>query len=391
MTAKRAAPAALTWIGVTARRMARQALTEPATGLGPAEVAGLLCGAHAQVLSAAELSIGRRIAGATRTDVRLALWQERSLVKTFGPRGTIHLLPTADLPMWTGALSALPPSVPTHPDGVRFSPEQADEVIAAIGAALADAELTVDELTEAIADRTGPWAVEQTMEAFQSRWPRWRQLTSTAAHRGMLCFGPGRGRKVTYTNPHRWLPGFHPADGDTALRTLVTRYLHAYGPASPQHFARWLSIPPRYAAGLFGRLAGELEYVELDGQPGWVLAGDTGTPARPHRGVRLLPYFDTYVVAGQPRQLLYPGAAATRALTPAGQAGNYPVLLVDGVVGGVWHQRRSGRTLTITVEPLQELTPPQRRQLDDEASLVAAVMEATATLKVGTVTAGPHA
>ena len=49
---------------------------------------------------------------------------------------------------------------------------------------------------------------------------------------------------------------------------------------------------------------------------------------------RLLPYFDPYLVAGQPRERLYPGAAAIRALTPAGQAGNYPVLLVDGVVGG---------------------------------------------------------
>jgi len=391
MAVKPSAPAALTWTGVTARRMARHALTEPASGLGPAEVAGLLCGAHAQVLSAADLSIGRRIAGATRTDVRRALWGERSLVKTFGPRGTIHLLPTADLPMWTGALSALPSSVPAHPEGVRFSPEQADEVIAAIGTALADAELTVDELTEAIGDRTGDWAVEQTMEAFQSRWPRWRQLTSTAAHRGMLCFGPDRGRKVTYTNPHRWLPGFRPADGDTALRTLVSRYLYAYGPATPQHFAKWLSIPPRYAAGLFGNLAGELEYAELDGEPGWTLAGDTKTPARPHRGVQLLPYFDAYVVAGQPRHLLYPGAAATRALTPAGQAGNYPVLLVDGVVGGVWHQRRSGHKLTITVEPLRELTTPQLRQLGHEASLVAAVMEATVTLTIGTVTAGPHA
>jgi hypothetical protein len=45
-------------------------------------------------------------------------------------------------------------------------------------------------------------------------------------------------------------------------------------------------------------------------------------------------YFDTFVVGGQPRERLYPGPAATRALTPAGQAGNYPVLLVDGVVGG---------------------------------------------------------
>ena len=64
---------------------------------------------------------------------------------------------------------------------------------------------------------------------------------------------------------------------------------------------------------------------------------------------------------------------------------------LDGVVGGVWHQRRSGRKLAITVEPLHELTAPQRRQLDDEAGLVSAVMEATATLTVGTVMAGPHA
>jgi Winged helix DNA-binding domain len=391
MTAKPTAPAALTWRGVTARRMARHALAGPAAGLGPDGIAGVLCGVHAQVLSAAELSIGRRIAGATRADVQRALWQERSLVKAFGPRGTIHLLPAADLPMWTGALSALPSSVPAHPDGVRFAPGQAEEVIAAIGAALAGAELTVDELTEAIADQAGPWAVERTMEAFGGKWPRWRQLTSTAAHRGVLCFGPNRGRKVTYTSPHRWLPGFRPADGDTALRALVRRYLYAYGPASPQHFAKWLNIPPRHAAALFGTLAGELERVEVDGEPAWTLAGDTGTPPRPHAGVRLLPYFDAYAVAGQPRERLYPGQAAARALTPAGQAGNYPVLLIDGVVGGVWHQRRSGRKLAITVEPLRELTAAQRRELDDEASLVGTVMEATATLTVGTVTTGPHA
>jgi hypothetical protein len=386
-----AAPPSLTWSGVTSRRMARHALTEPATDLDPADIAALLCGAHAQVLSAAEFSIGRRIAGATRADVQRALWEDRTLVKSFGPRGTVHLLPAAELPMWTGALSALPSSVPAHPEPVRFTPEQAEEVIAAIGDALAGTELTIDELTEAIVDRTGPWAGEPTMAAFQDRWPRWRQLTSTAAHRGVLCFGPNRGPKVTYTNPHRWLPGFRPDHGDAALRALLTRYLYAYGPATPQHFARWLSIPPRRAVELFDELAGGLESVELDGAPGWVLAGDTGTPQQPHRGIRLLGYFDAYVVAGQPRERLYPGAAAARGLTPAGQAGNYPVLLVDGVVGGMWHQRRSGRKLAITVEPLRELAATQRRQLDDEVELVGAVMQATPTLTVGTVPVGPHA
>ncbi|TMK23183.1 MAG: winged helix DNA-binding domain-containing protein [Actinobacteria bacterium] len=384
-------PASLTWSEVTARRMARHALTEPARDVGPADIARVLCGVHAQVLNSAELSIGRRVAGATRADVQRAVWEDRALVKTFGPRGTVHLLPTADLAMWTGALSALRPSVPMHPDPVRFTPQQESEVIAAIGDALADKALTIDELTEAIVDRTGPWAGERTMDAFQDKWPRWRQLTSTAAHRGVLCFGPNRGREVTYTNPHRWLPGFRPVAGDAALRTLITRYLYAYGPATPQHFARWLSIPPRRAVEAFDELADELQQVVFDGEPGWTLAGDTGVPQEPFRGVRLLPYFDAFVVVGQPRARLYPGAAARRALTPSGQAGNYPVLLVDGVVGGVWHQRRSGGKLEITVEPLRELTAIHRRQLNDDVELVGATMEARPTLTVGTVTVGAHA
>ncbi len=390
MAAHSTSSVSLTWSAVTARRMARVALTEPSAELDPAGVAAVLCGVHAQLLTAAELSVGRRIAGATCTDVQRALWQDRTLVKTFGPRGTIHLLPAAELPMWTGALSALS-SPPTHPEGVRFTPDQIEEVIAAIGEALADAELTVDELTQAVVERTGPWAVEQTMEAFGGKWPRWRQLTSAAAHRGVLCFGPNRARNVTYTNPARWLPAFRPLEADLALRTLLTRYLYAYGPATPQHVAKWLAISPRSAADLFGRLSADLERVDLEGTPAWALAADTQTPAEPARGIRLLPYFDAYVVAAQPRDRLYPGAVAARALSPAGQAGNYPVVLVDGVVGGIWHSRRSGRRLTVTVEPLREFSARQRRQLDDEVAFVAAIMEATPALTIGSVTVGPHA
>jgi hypothetical protein len=131
--------------------------------------------------------------------------------------------------------------------------------------------------------------------------------------------------------------------------------------------------------------------VELEGMPGWVVAGDASAPETSVEGIRLLPYFDAYVVAAQPRERLYPGAAGRRALSPSGQAGNYPVMLVDGVVGGVWHQQRSGRRLTITVEPIQPLSASQRRELDDEVALVGRVMEAEPTLVIGEVTVGPHA
>ena len=107
--------------------------------------------------------------------------------------------------------------------------------------------------------------------------------------------------------------------------------------------------------------------------------------------VLLLPYFDAYAVGSHPRSRLFPGKAATRALAPSGQAGNYPVLLIDGVVAGVWHQRRSGRQIEVTVEPLTRLTAGQLRALENQVERTGEILEGTPRLTVGTVTAGPHA
>ncbi|MFD7629236.1 winged helix DNA-binding domain-containing protein [Streptomyces sp. NPDC059851] len=379
----------VSWNAALARRLARQSLDrpDPASGsAGIAGVAGAMMGAHAQVLSAAELSLGLRLDGATRVDVRTALWDDRTLVKTFGPRGTVHLLPAADLPWWTGALAAVPAPA-TMPEPVRMTSEQTDAVIAAIADALTGAELTVDELTEAIVARTGPWAGDPVMPAFRTMWPRWRQAVHTAAHRGALVFGPDRGRRVTYTRPK-----CTPQPARTSLDTLVDGYLRAYGPATARDFTRWLAAPEAWADGLLRQLAdrGRIEEVLFESEPAWVAAGDTDFPTDPPRGLRLLPYFDAYVVAGRPRERLFPGAARTRALA-GGQAGNYPVLLLDGVAAGVWHQRRSGRRIVLTVEPLTPLGPRDRRLLEAEADRTAAVLEGRAELTVGPVAVGPHA
>ena len=208
---------------------------------------------------------------------------------------------------------------------------------------------------------------------------------------GVLCFGPSRGRKVTYTSPRRWLPGFRPAEPEPALAELVRRYLSAYGPATPVQFAQWLGAPRRWAAGLFGSLSGQLQQVELAGAAAWLPAGDAAVPSAPPSGLRLLPYFDAYVVACHPRELLCPGRATRRALSPSGQAGTFPVLLIDGTAGGVWHQRRSGRKLDITVEPLGRLAASQRRELDGQVERLGEFLGAEPRLTIGPVTVGSHA
>jgi hypothetical protein len=376
----------MSWAQACGRRLRRHGLTPAWSPDDPAEAAVAMCGAHAQVLSAAEASICLRIPGSTRTDVHEALWSDHSLVKTFGPRGTIHLLPAAELALWCGALSARPTTLQQAPT-IRLTPEQTDELVAAIGVILADAALTVDELTQALADHVGPWAVEPVMPAFQTMWPRWRQMTEVAAHRGVLCFGPNKGRNVTYTSPARWLPGFVPAPRAEAADWLLDRYLHSYGPSTPQHFARWLATTLGWARSLFD--AHDLTEISLEGDSAWVAGGD-GEPGEPVRGVRLLPHFDAFAVGSQPRELLFTGAAWDRALAGS-QAGNFPVLLVDSVVAGVWHQQKTGGKVAITVEPLRSLTARQRRQLDEQVERIGFILEARPTLTVGPIAVGAHA
>lgn len=391
--------------------MERQFLARPAgRGTPVAEVVGAMLGAHAQVLSAAEMSVGVRAAGVTRADVRAALWDDRSLVKTFGPRGTVHLLPAAELPLWCVALTAVPTGPSPFPPDARVTEEQATRIVAAIGDALDGVCLTVEELGEEVVARTGPWAGDLVMPAFQDLWPRWRQVLHRAGQAGSLCFGPNRGRKVTYTRPPEFAQGSvarsasmagaasmaGSASGKAALRELVRRYLRAYGPATPRHFAKWLAAPGGWAAELFRELAegeqGEgIEEVAFEGGTAWVAAGDTEFSGERVRGVRLLPYFDAYAIAAQPRESLFPGEAYRRALA-GGQAGNYPVLLVDGVVAGVWHQRRQGRRTTVTVELIgRRLTARQERELGEQVERVGEVLEARPELVVGKVTVGPHA
>ncbi|MGW0229940.1 winged helix DNA-binding domain-containing protein [Actinopolymorpha singaporensis] len=380
-------PTRLTWQQVCARRLQVHALARPAKDARPSEIVAATAGTHAQVMSAAELGIALRIEGATRVDVRHALWNEHSLIKTFGPRGTVHLLPAAELAVWTGALSAVALGPSPLPDSVRMSPDQTEAVLDAIGTALLGTELTVDELTEAVADLAGPWAADPVMPAFQTYWPRWRQVQHLAGHRGSLCFGPNRGRNVTYTNPRRWLPSFRPAAAEEALPGLLRSYLRAYGPSTPQRFAHWLNAPVSWAHSVFESATGQLCQVDVEGSPAWLPAGESDVPDEMPSGVRLLPYFDGYAyrVGNQPPEHLCPGRAADRIL-----GGNFQVLLVDGVVGGLWHQRRSGRRIAVSVEPLVDLTPAQRGELDLQVCRVGEVLQGNATLTIGRVTVGSH-
>ena len=65
-------------------------------------------------------------------------------------------------------------------------------------------------------------------------------------------------------------------------------------------------------------------------------------------------------------------------------------MLIDGVVSGVWHQRRSGRKIDITVEPLTKLTAKHRSELDDQVERIGEILEGKPAMTIGIVTARSH-
>src|SRR3712207_1356741 len=180
----------LTWPQVLAWRLTRQYLDRRATREDALGVVSQICGLHAQVMSSAELTLWARTDDLEPDAVQKALWEERSLVKTWAMRGTLHLLPAAELPLWVGAQGALKPRYHT-PSWLRhfdLTREEAEALVAAIPEALDDRMLTREELAQEVGRIVGSEELGGKLRH------SWGTLLKPAAFQGHLLFAPSVGR-----------------------------------------------------------------------------------------------------------------------------------------------------------------------------------------------------
>jgi len=378
-------PTSLTWRAAIASRLRAHSLVERAPRDALEDVIGAVCGVHAQVMTAAELSIGTRVS-MTRSEIRAALWNERRLVKTHGIRGTIHVFPSREFPMWRAALGArADPGEAKRLEALGLDRRQIDQIVDAIGEALDGRRLTLRALGEEVGARVGAWALEGDISAFGGSWPKWRVGLGFAGVAGIVCFGPNQGTEVTYVRPDQWLGPWTPAEPEAALAEVFRRYLRAYGPATYRDFAQWFRLRPPVAREIADAMRDELEEVDVEGYRCLRLRSDGADP--PVAGsVRLLPHFDCYLRGSFPREQVAPD----RPEKAAGGTGNVPTLIVDGVVAGVWEQRRTGKRLEVRVEPFEKPTRARRAALESEVRRIGEILETEATLTLGEVSARAH-
>jgi uncharacterized protein YcaQ len=359
----------LNWKRAAAWRLQRQHLNQLAPAGSLLRVASRLCGLHAQVLSSAELTVWARVEGLKRGDVQHALWEQRSLVKTWAMRGTLHLLPSSELPLWhavlsTGRLYARPKVWEKH---FGITMQQLDQITEAISTALRERCLTREELVQEVGRLTGSATLGAKLAESS-----WGTMLKPAAFRGGLCFAPSVGQRVRFTHPGTWA-GAQDSQRrfDRAGAAVVRRYLEAYGPATQRDIARWWGGTAAIREWV-ASLADEVCRVDLEGEQAWMLKKDAREAAETsiQRTVRLIPGFDQYVVAASPHaERLMPEGLRSRVYRPQGWIS--PILLVNGRMEGVWRHELKGSRIEVVIEPFDGVAAWVRKGAKVEAERLA--------------------
>ncbi len=320
--------------------MAAQLLHRP-PGTGAGGIVRHLLAVQAQDLAAAPLAFRARSATVTLGDVEAAV-QAREIVRTWGPRGTLHYVHRDDLP-WLLALTA------RRTGTLRRLAEEGvtgDDLPALIGRALhGQGPLTKAELEERLGGRARGQGVVH--------------LVALAAACGLAVLGPPRNGKPTYVHADDWLGGpiaFEP-DRDRALRELAVRYRRAHVPAGPEDLAAWSGLPLGQARTAWRAAPAPRPAPDSEGTG---RPADPGGRHAPEVPVRLLPSFDEYLLGWKSREPFLP-AEHVRAVFPGGGILR-PVVLVDGVIGGTWARRGD----EVTVTAFAELAGPARDHLARE-------------------------
>ena len=335
-------------------------LARSATDLvSPAAVVSAAAGIQAQDRRAARLSVWARARGLDGAAIQHALAGDRSVVRTWAMRGTLHLVPSTDVrwlldllgPVFVGA------SARRYRD-LGLDDETCAAAVAAIGKAIAtEGPLTRSALAERI--RAAGVDVGRGRQAVP-------HLLRRAALEGVLCCGLDDDGSETYVALDDWTEGDAAArvEGDAALAELARRHLRAFGPARAEDLASWSGLPVRQARAAWRLLDGELTEVVAAGRPAWVLAGtDVDTAVGPGPCVRLLPAFDTYLLGHESRALVIEDRFAPRVWPGGGWI--HPTVVVDGRVVGTW---RLGPASQVDVEPFTSLADEVAAGLKTEES-----------------------
>jgi Winged helix DNA-binding domain len=361
-------------------RLRAQRLAPPSSGAmaNVVQIVKGMCGIQAQEASAAALAVRVRSTGLVAADVERARVEERTIIRTWGPRGTLHLLATEDLGWLLSLLG------PVFVAGARRRREE-------LGLDEDTYERGVRIISDILANQ-GPLTRAELFEQLAAHGLLLEgqarpHLLGRAALEGIVCLGPDRGSEPTYVLLSDWVEQEHKGHSlseAAAHAELTRRYLGAYGPATPEDQAMWSGMPLKSTRAAWQHVADQLMEVEVAGAPAWMLKSraawlDDELTIHPPI-VRLLPRFDSYLLGYQQRDLAVAPQYAKR--INAGGGIIHPTVMVDGRLVGIWKSTRKSSHLDVMVEPFDQLAPQVFPGLETEITDLSRFLGMPTTLHV---------
>ena len=324
--------------GLARLRAAMQLLHRPASARDPAEIARSIAGAQAQDVYAGPLTFRSRSRRLTAADVKRARTEERSLLRTWVMRTTVHLIPADDAGWW----------LPLFEPGIE---KWSRRRLGQLGMSKGDEDRALRVIAKALEGEgplTRPEAVRHVVEAGVELNEQTRlHIIGLAVASGIACLGPDRGKTTCLVRREDWLGKPPPFDRARALAELARRYLDGFSPAGERDFAYWSGLPLRDVRAGLESISGEIEEVRVGDRT--LLAKRGALPRLPATGqVRLLGNFDTYLLGWQDRGFAVTGEHAAH-VKEGGGGWIRPVILEDGIVVGGWRSKRKGSRIEITL------------------------------------------
>jgi hypothetical protein len=371
-------PITLTPNQVRKRRMAAQWLYETRDKSSLTDVVRSVCGINAQRVSAMMLSLRARIRDLERSDIEDAISKQRTLVRTWAMRNTIHLLHAGDI-RWFVALfrPGLMASSQYRRDQLGLGEEFLERAMKEIRAILKGGKaMTRWEIMDGL-DEKGITLDRKSQAPIH--------LIHYAALKGMVCMGPDRNNgEPTYVLLDKWIGKRAGGAKKPDLAWLLQRYLAGYGPADMHDFAAWSRIPVTKAREAWRSAVstGSITEGQLGEKSLWLLKEKSGSktePSPPKHVVKLLPAFDSYVLGYANRELVVPlehhKDVYRGGLTVA-------TVMVDGSAAGVWRHDRLGKRLEISVSPFSSFDKKTWDMISEEASDIGRFMGLAVSLDI---------
>jgi hypothetical protein len=329
-------------VEIAAPRMTNQLLQgeKPATA---AEVVRHMGAVQAQDYRGGLLAIGMRMREATEAVVEAAL-TERSIVRTWPMRGTLHIVPSEHA-RWM--LRLLTPRVIARSAGRYRQLELGAAELARCR------KLAEKKLRDGVALTRGEMYSLFEKEGVSPEGQRGIHILGWLAHEGVICLGARRGKQHTFVLLDEWIPATPALAREEALGRLALGYFNSHGPATVRDFAWWAGLTLSRAAVGLDSVKSKLAEMKRDGTSFWgpaargasaarrgASAATRGSPAT-RAQVILLPPFDELLVAYKDRS-----ASVDPAHLKELHALLSPTIASGGRISGTWGRREAkGRVI----------------------------------------------